>query len=65
MAAQDDQDGPDDFPADARAMFAASTSVHKQSVILPGKDHASDLLSGNSAGQARSALEQFTASSTA
>jgi pimeloyl-ACP methyl ester carboxylesterase len=61
MAAQDDED----FPADARAMYAGSPSVQKQLVILPGADHGSDLLLGNAAAQARTALEQFIAGSTA
>ena len=64
MAAESDQSRPFDFPADARAMFAACPSTHKQLLIVPGSDHGSDLLSGQAADQARAALERFVADAT-
>ncbi len=64
MAAESDQSKPFDFPRDARAMFAACPSRHKQLLILAGSDHGSDLLSGPAAEPARAALEKFIADAT-
>ncbi|TMC97770.1 MAG: hypothetical protein E6J05_10840 [Chloroflexi bacterium] len=65
MAGRTDQQRPYDFPADAKTMYAACPSTRKQLLILPGNDHGSDLLAGNAADQARSALEKFIADATA
>ena len=64
MAAESDQSRPFDFPRDARAMFAACPSRHKQLLIVQGTDHGSDLLSGPAAAQARAVLESFIADVT-
>jgi pimeloyl-ACP methyl ester carboxylesterase len=56
MAAKDDDAR---FPTDARAMYNACPSGHKQLLILAGNDHGSELLAGNVADQARGALEKF------
>ncbi len=58
MAAEKDEER---FPSDARAMYAVCPSAHKRLLILPGNDHGSELLTGNVADQARSALEMFIA----
>jgi len=58
MAAEKDEER---FPSDARAMYAVCPSGHKRLLILPGNDHGSELLTGNVANQARSALEMFIA----
>jgi dienelactone hydrolase len=64
MAAQNDQERPYDFPRDARAMYAACPSSHKQLLIVPGNDHGSEMLTGNAGDQARRALEAFIAKAT-
>ena len=65
MAGRSDQQKPYDFPADARTMYSACPSTHKQLLILPGNDHGSDLLGGNAADQAQGALEKFISDSAA
>jgi pimeloyl-ACP methyl ester carboxylesterase len=62
MAAENDNKP---FPSDARAMYAACPSVHKQLLILPGNDHGSDLLGGVAGDRARATLETFIAGAAA
>ncbi len=60
----DARDSPD-FPADARAMYAACPSRHKELSLLPGTDHGAQLLQGSVAAQAQAVLETFIARSVA
>jgi pimeloyl-ACP methyl ester carboxylesterase len=60
MAAQDNGE----FPGDARAMYAACASSHKQLQVLAGSDHGTQLLHGAVASQATSLLDAFLAMST-
>ncbi|MGH7722693.1 MAG: hypothetical protein ACRENL_07675 [Candidatus Dormibacteria bacterium] len=53
------------YPADARAMYAACPSHHKQLLLLPGTDHGTQLLHFAVAAQAQSTLDAFLASATA
>ena len=52
------------FPADAKAMYAACPSRHKQLLLLPGTDHGTQLLHYDVAAQAQSALDAFVAAAT-
>ncbi|HEX6538000.1 MAG TPA: alpha/beta hydrolase-fold protein [Candidatus Dormibacteraeota bacterium] len=61
MAAQDNGE----FPGDARAMYAACPSAHKQLEVLSGSDHGTQLLRGSVAAQAMSLLDTFIATSAA
>jgi pimeloyl-ACP methyl ester carboxylesterase len=47
------------FPEDAKAMYAACPSGHKQLVLLPGTDHGAELVNYSVADQARAVLEKF------
>jgi pimeloyl-ACP methyl ester carboxylesterase len=51
------------YPQDARAMYAACPSVHKQLVLLPGTDHGAELVTYSVADQARAVLEKFVSDS--
>lgn len=61
MAAQDNGE----FPGDARAMYGACPSAHKQLQILGGSDHGTALLRYSVAGQAQTLLDSFVASTGA
>ena len=61
MAAQDNGT----FPGDARTMYAACPSAHKQLQILSGSEHGTAMLRGSQASQAQSLLDGFIASTTA
>ncbi|MGH7687964.1 MAG: alpha/beta hydrolase [Candidatus Dormibacteria bacterium] len=60
MAAQDNGE----FPGDARTMYAACPSAHKQLQIISGGDHGTAMLRGSQASQALSLLDGFIASAT-
>ena len=60
MAAQDNGE----FPADARTMYAACPSAHKQLQVLSGSDHGTAMLHGAVAAQATSTLDAFIAGAT-
>lgn len=61
MAAQDNGE----FPSDARTMYAACPSAHKQLELLAGSDHGTQLLHGAVAAQATSLLDEFIAAAAA
>jgi hypothetical protein len=48
------------YPQDAKAMYAACPSAHKQLVLLPGTDDGAEFVTYSVADQGRAVLEKFS-----
>ncbi len=59
IAADGDRTGGFDLATDARTMFAACPSQHKELAILPGTNHGEQLLGGATTHAADVALERL------